>query len=120
MVGRLSRFGLHKATMLVPIMVAWPIISPPFWGPQEVVDRTNTTYLGWMAAVFLVGTLFPVIVIPLLMRKRTPPKLLTYTRREAIPYTATITHRVSPGRGGRQVNDGRARKFHRDGAQYGA
>ena len=71
MVVRLSRFGLHKATMLVPIMVAWPIISPPFWGPQEVVDRTNTTYLGWMAAVFLVGTLFPVIVIPLLMRKRT-------------------------------------------------
>ena len=91
MVGRLSRFGLHKATMLVPIMIAWPIISPPFWGPQEVVDRTNTTYLGWMAIVFLVGTLFPVIVIPLLLRKRTPPTLMTYTRREAIPYTAMIT-----------------------------
>jgi len=91
MVGRLSRFGLHKATMLVPIMIAWPIIAPPFWGPQETVDRTNTTFLGWMAVVFLVGTAFPVIVVPLLMRKRVPPKLITYSRSEAISYTVMIT-----------------------------
>ena len=98
-VGRLSRFGLNRATMLVPIFVAWTIINPPFWGVHETVDRTDTTYLSWMAAIFFVGAIFPVIVLPIIMRsrKRPRPQPQLHSRREAIPYTAFITILASVG-----------------------
>lgn len=40
-VGRLSRFGLHRATMLVPIMLAWTILTPVPWIPRDKLDKLN-------------------------------------------------------------------------------
>ena len=70
-VGRMSRFGLHRATLLVPVFMAWMIIDPPFWGKQEIINRTDNTYLAWMAVFFLVGAIFPVIVLPFFLKKVT-------------------------------------------------
>ena len=90
-VGRLSRFGLHRSASMVPVMLAWPLINPPAWGGQAVVDRDDTTYLLWMAGIFFVGAMFPAIVVPLLMRKRTRPQPQTHTREDAMVYTVMIT-----------------------------
>lgn len=40
-VGRLSIFGLNRATMLVPIFLAWPILTPVPWIPSGDLDRVN-------------------------------------------------------------------------------
>ena len=40
-VGRLSIFGLHRATMMVPIFMAWPILTPIPWIPTGDLDRVN-------------------------------------------------------------------------------
>ncbi len=40
-VGRLSTFGLHRATMLVPILMAWPMLAPVPWLPHDRIDEVN-------------------------------------------------------------------------------
>ena len=90
-VGYTARFGLNRATMLVPVFIAWTIIDPPVWGTQATLDRTDTSYLVWMAAIFLVGAIFPVIVGPFLLRKVHLPPPKPHPRSEAVPYTVIIT-----------------------------
>lgn len=90
-VGRLSRFGLHKSAMLVPVMISWSLINPPPWAGQSTVDRLDETYLLWMAVIFFVGGLFPALVVPFLMRNRPTPQLKPYSRSDAVPYTVIIT-----------------------------
>lgn len=91
MVGRLSRFGLHRATLLVPVFMAWMLISPPFWGPDQVVDRTDGTFLTWMMITFFVGGILPVIVLPFAIRKVRMAVPKPASPREAWPYAITIT-----------------------------
>lgn len=90
-VGRMSRFGLHRATLLVPVFMAWMLISPPFWGPEHVVDRTDSTFLTWMVISFFVGGILPVIVLPFAIRKVRMAVPKPATPREAWPYAITIT-----------------------------
>lgn len=40
-VGRLAIFGLHRAVMLVPIFLAWPMLTPVPWIPTADLDRVN-------------------------------------------------------------------------------
>ena len=40
-VGRLATFGLHRATMLVPILMAWPMLAPVPWLPHDRLDELN-------------------------------------------------------------------------------
>ena len=135
-VGRLTIFGLHRAVILVPIFLAWLILSPVPWLPLDKLDRINgllaergtsladvldrihphaqsqvadgplarimghalmeqrldQTYLIWIAVIFLLGGLFPVLVLPFALRRFPLPKtaLVTHSRREAVPYTITI------------------------------
>lgn len=96
-VGRMSRFGLHRSALLVPVMLAWPLINPPVWGGELVVNRDDTTYLLWMTVIFFVGALFPALVGPLLLRKRSSPPLQPHPREEAVPYTVMITVLVTLG-----------------------
>lgn len=141
-VGRLSIFGLNRATMLVPIFLAWPILSPVPWIPsgdrerihelltkhgvslvQALNDlhsspasassgssgsssavttflqhqRFDNTYLAWVSLFFFVGAMFPVVVLPLVMRKMKKPKLAPHTRSEAVPYTIIITVLAAAG-----------------------
>jgi hypothetical protein len=91
MVGGLSRVGLQRAAVLVPVFMAWMLMDPPFWGPQHVVDRTDPTYLTWMVAVFFIGSILPVIVLPFALRKVHLPIPKPHPRRESFPYTLTIT-----------------------------
>ncbi|MCX6422620.1 MAG: FUSC family protein [Actinobacteria bacterium] len=91
MVGRTSRYGLQRATMLVPIFIGWMVISPPFWGPQETIDRLNSTYLLWMAATFFIGGIFAVIVVHFGLRKVHLPAPTPHPTREVVPYTVIIT-----------------------------
>lgn len=90
-VGRMSRYGLHRATVLVPIFMAWMLVAPPFWGPQHAVDRTDGTFLAWMTVIFFVGGILPVIVLPFALRKVQMPVPKPHPRRETVPYTITIT-----------------------------
>jgi MFS family permease len=90
-VGRLSRVGLQKSGLLVPVMLAWPLIDPPAWNGAATVDRLDNSYLLWMTAIFFVGAIIPVILIPLFMRKRKAPTLGTHTQSEAVTYTVVIT-----------------------------
>lgn len=96
-VGRLSRFGLHKSGLLVPVMMAWPLINPPTWAPATTVNRDDTTYLLWMALIFLVGGIIPALVVPWITRKRARPTPQPHTSSEVIPYTLTITVLVAVG-----------------------
>lgn len=41
-VGRLALFGLHRATMLVPILVTWPMLTPIPWIPSGLEDSVRT------------------------------------------------------------------------------
>lgn len=90
-VGRLSRVGLHRSAMLVPVMLAWPLIDPPTWEAATTVDRNDTAYLVWMAVIFLVGGVLPVLIVPRLARKRTFPAPQPHSQSEAVPYTVMIT-----------------------------
>lgn len=89
-VGRLSRLGLHKSSLLVPVMLAWPLIDPPAWNGQAA-DRLNNSYLLWMAVIFLVGGLIPSFIVPFLLRKRPKKPLIRHPKSEALPYTVIIT-----------------------------
>lgn len=97
MVGRLSRFGLHKSALLVPVMLSWALIDPPTWDGASTVDRLDTGYLLWMALIFLVGGLLPALIVPRLTRKRPVPHLQPHTQREAMTYTVMITILVTAG-----------------------
>jgi hypothetical protein len=94
-VGRLSRFGLHKSGLLVPVMLAWPLIDPPTWNGASTVDRLDNGYLLWMALIFLVGGLLPALVLAFFIRKRKAPSLSSHSRREAMTYTVIITTLVT-------------------------
>lgn len=91
MVGLMSRWGLQRAGLMVPVMVAWTLITPPPWGGATTVDRLDTTYLLWMAAIFFAGGIFPVLVGPFLLRKAHLPAAKPHPRSEAIVYTVIIT-----------------------------
>lgn len=133
-VGRLARFGLHRATLLVPILLAWPMLGPVPWLPEAKLQRIDELlsrfgyslaqaldassnraprpssasphslvsnalthlrydnhYLVWVAVFFLVGALVPVIILPFVLRKRPAPVLVPNSRRDAVPYTISIT-----------------------------
>lgn len=132
-VGRLSTFGLHRAVMLVPIMMAWPLLTPVPWIPSGLVtevqtkltaagltltqavaqaqsgsgsasssttekitqaliqQRMDTNYLTWIAVFFFVGTIVPVLILPVALRRMPRPAPVMHPRSETVPYTATIT-----------------------------
>ena len=130
-VGRMSRYGLHRAVFLVPAMLAWPILSPIPWIPkgdlakldallakpgaslsgivghlhasatsghtghslQEILiqQRMDTTYLTWVALFFFIGAIIPTLLLPLVLHRAHAPTLTPHSRREAMPYTITIT-----------------------------
>lgn len=90
-VGRLSRFGLHRTGLLVPVMLSWTLIDPPAWSPETTVNRLDTPYLLWMTVIFFVGAMTPALIVPLLMRKKKPAALTSHTQSEAIVYTVLIT-----------------------------
>jgi len=41
-IGRLALFGLHRAVVLVPIMMAWPMLTPTPWIPSGLEDAVRT------------------------------------------------------------------------------
>ncbi len=41
-VGRLAMVGLHRATMLVPILMTWPMLTPTPWIPSGFEDAVQT------------------------------------------------------------------------------
>ena len=90
-VGRLSRFGMQRSGLLVPVMLAWPLIDPPAWSGATSVDRLDTPYLLWMTLIFFVGAIVPVLLLPVLMRKHPASHLVTHSQREATVYTVMIT-----------------------------
>jgi len=94
-VGRLSRVGLQKSGLLVPVMLAWALIDPPAWNGAATVDRLDTSYLLWMTLIFFVGGLIPALLVPLLMRKRKAPTLLPHSQSEAVTYAVMITTLVT-------------------------
>ena len=140
-VGRMSRFGLHRAVMLVPIMIAWPMLSPVPWIPTALLAKVNavlsthgmslahalekadptqsasgpvssvmsdallhqrldTTYLAWVAVFMFIGAIVPVILLPVLTRKRPPspkPAPETHSQSESLVYTVTITVLTAAG-----------------------
>jgi len=90
-VGRLSRVGLQKSGLLVPVMLAWALIDPPAWNGAVTVDRLDNSYLLWMALTFFVGGLIPALVVSWMLRKRKTPKLAPHSQGEAMEYTVIIT-----------------------------
>lgn len=94
-VGRLARVGLHKSALLVPVMMAWPLIDPPTWSGQTTVDRLDTPYLLWMTVIFLVGGLLPALVGPIVLKKKSFPPPQPHSLSEALPYTVMITTLVT-------------------------
>lgn len=138
-VGRLSIFGLHRATMMVPIFMGWLLLTPIPWIPNGDLNSVNdlltkhglnlaealnemhngaasassassgssgasstvttflqhqrfdNSYLMWVSLFFFIGTIIPVIVLPLAMRKMKKPELAPHPRSEAVPYTIIIT-----------------------------
>jgi MFS family permease len=90
-VGRLSRVGLQKSGLLVPVMLAWALIDPPAWNGATSVDRLDNSYLLWMTLIFFVGGLIPALAVSWMLRKRKTPKLASHSQDEAVTYTVIIT-----------------------------
>lgn len=90
-VGRMSRVGLHKSALLVPVLLAWALIDPPVWDKATSVDRLDTAYLLWMALIFFIGALIPALLVPYLLRKRPRPQPVPHSRHDAVVYTVMIT-----------------------------
>ena len=40
-VGRMSRYGLQRGAMLVPIFLAWPILAPIPWLPSQLLHKLD-------------------------------------------------------------------------------
>ena len=95
--GGLSRLGLRSSGLLVPVMMAWPLIDPPAWSGATTVDRLDTGYLLWMTLIFAVGGLIPAFVVPWAMRKRPKSTLKPSPLHEALTYTVMITVLVTAG-----------------------
>lgn len=89
--GRLSRYGLQKSGVLVPVMLSWALINPPALSGATSVDRLDNNYLLWMALTFFVGGLVPALLVPLLTRKRKAPTLAPHSQSQAVTYTVMIT-----------------------------
>ncbi|MFZ4486141.1 MAG: FUSC family protein [Candidatus Nanopelagicales bacterium] len=94
-VGRLSRVGLQKSGLLVPVMLSWALIDPPAWDGATTVNRLDNGYLMWMALIFFVGGLIPALLVSYLQRKRKPVTLAPHSRSEAMTYTVMITTLVT-------------------------
>ena len=90
MVGYLSRFGLHKSGLLVPVMLSWALINPPTWNGATEVNRLDESYLLWMTLIFFIGGLIPALIVPWLMRKKDLPQLQTHSGREVLTYSVMM------------------------------
>lgn len=89
--GRLSRVGLQRSGLLVPVMLAWPLINPPTWDGAATVDRLDTPYLLWMTLTFFVGGIIPALLVPIIMRSRKFGTPQSHSQSEAVTYTVMIT-----------------------------
>ena len=43
-IGRMTRYGLQRAVILVPVLLAWPMLSPVPWIPKAELDKINADY----------------------------------------------------------------------------
>lgn len=94
-VARLARWGLHKSALLVPVMLAWPLLDPPVWSGQTTVDRLDTAYLLWMTAIFFVGAIIPALIVPFMLRKKKLPEPQSHSQHDAVVYAVMITTLVT-------------------------
>ncbi|MGY4772670.1 FUSC family protein [Kribbella sp. CWNU-51] len=90
-VGLSAAQGLHRGMLLIPMYLAFMIITPPPWSGQTV-DRTSTSYLLWNMLFLGGGALWAALVFPPLLRKqKMPPRPEPWSRADTLVYTTTIT-----------------------------
>ena len=89
-VGFSARVGLHRGTLMLPVLMASLLIAPPSWSGHNV-DRTTTSYLLWMTLFLGGGALWANLVFPRLLRKRPPSRAEPAARSDMIVYTLIIT-----------------------------
>jgi len=89
-VGFSARVGLHRGTLMLPVLMASLLIAPPSWSGHNV-DRTTTSYLLSMTLFLGGGALWANLVFPRLLRKRPPSRAEPAARSDMIVYTLIIT-----------------------------
>ena len=89
-VGLSARVGLHRGTLMLPVLMASMLIAPPSWSGHSV-DRTTSSYLLWMTLFLGGGALWALLVFPRLLRNRSPSRAEPAARSDTIVYTLIIT-----------------------------
>ena len=89
-VGLSARVGLHRGTLMLPVLMASMLIAPPSWSGHPV-DRTTLSYLLWMTLFLGGGAMWAILVFPRLLRNRPPSRAEPAARSDMIVYTLIIT-----------------------------
>jgi len=89
-VGVSARVGLHRGTLMIPVLMASLLVAPPTWS-GDPVSRTTASYLLWMTLFMGGGALWANLVFPRLLRNRAPSRAEPAARSETVTYALIIT-----------------------------
>ncbi len=82
--------GLHRSLLVLPLLLAFVLISPPAIGSAGA-DRLSMTYQLSVMAIMLGGALWALLVISVVARSKPMPELTQLPRRETAIYTTVLT-----------------------------
>lgn len=88
--GVSAAWGLHTGFIGIPLVMAFLLINPPTIS-SVAPDRDSTPYLVAMMVLIGFGSLWIVIIMPILLRKTAAPSLKSNSRSDTIEYTIIIT-----------------------------
>lgn len=87
--GVSAGWGLQRGLSMLPMAIAFLLISPPVIDGQPA-DPTSNSYLLAVMAVMAMAALFPLAVLPLLLRGRSTPPPQRNSRADSIDYAIII------------------------------
>ena len=89
-VGASAGWGLQRGLTMVPLAIAYLLISPPAINGQAA-DPTSTTYVLTLTATMALAALFPLIVLPHMMKQMPAPQLTHNSRADSVEYAIIIS-----------------------------
>ena len=89
-IGASAGWGLQRGLSMLPLAIAFLIISPPAVS-NTPTDRISTPYLLTVVAIMAISSLIPVIVLTFLLRHKELPKPQRNNRADSIEYAIIIS-----------------------------
>ena len=89
-IGVSAGWGLQRGLSMLPLGIAFLIISPPAVS-NTATDRISTPYLLTVTAIVAISTLIPVAVLAFLLRHKELPKPQPNNKADSIEYAIIIS-----------------------------